>query len=146
MPKLAEEQDRVLLGLRGRRNVASGHRGLPGSDSVLSVFENVGLAHARVRSLGGRDLSIRCSHAGSPRDVQQRRSWQLRPIRRFPRSETRLAVFSPNQAALLSEWLEIPNCRLSVVPFVWTPASTTHHLWRDNLGAALSGGGQRFTG
>lgn len=111
---------RAWPGLRGVPDAVAARRLAHGADAVMSVFEDAGLAFARLAPVLSRArpgpahvmvccwLSEDCAAMG-PREV--------RSVRRSLAGVARIVVFSSNQVPILRDRFGIPTDRIVVVPF-----------------------------
>ena len=131
---------RLAPGLQGSAAAVTSRRTARAADVVLSVFENTGLAYARLSGVDPRGSSaphvmLTCWLA---EDCGTLRPSQLRSIRRSVRSGTLLAVFSANQADLLVRHCGASRGNIRVVPFgVDTQYYDARHLDGPGGGAGI---------
>ena len=143
---------RVAPGLSGSLTACWAWPRLRRADVALSIFENAGLGFARLRALmppGYEMVPHVLMACWLAEDCQHMRAAQLRSVRRSIKHAARVAVFSANQAPILTECLGLEARRVSVVPFgvdteYYTPAAAWNQPGGGNqaiAGKQAGGGG-----
>ncbi len=110
---------RSAPGLRGLPDALVASRLARRADCVVSVFEDAGLAYARLSAMsrmGGAPAHVMvcCWMAENCLTMSGR---QLRSVRRSMAGVGRVVVFSANQVPILVDRLEVPAERIAPVPF-----------------------------
>lgn len=123
--------ERLDAGLRGTAEAWAGWNTARHADAVLTVFEDVGMTAARLRSLGvspyaGRPLVLLTCWLAQ--DLPRMSGRDRAAVRRSVAGASGLLVYSGNQIDILHESLDLPHLPIEAVPFgvdtdFYTPGS-----------------------
>jgi hypothetical protein len=131
---------RLSPGLRGLPDAAFAMKAVRRADGVVSIFEDSGLAFARLspamfrRRPAPSHVMVCCWLSEDCTSMSER---ALRSVRRSLASVARIVVFSSNQVAILERSFSIPRDRIAVVPF----GVDTSYYDSSKVGLRPGGGG-----